>query len=1076
MSDRALNVYEVLRQEYERLHDDAPPAGVDWDKIAEKDDESKDPKRPLEAAKVRELLPALFEKIHAKERTALCFSGGGIRSATFSLGVMQRLARLKLLQQFDYLSTVSGGGYIGSWLSSFVRRTESGIDGVAQQLSAKPATTLDPEPQQIRHLREYSNYLTPKLGLFSGDTWSLAGNYLRNLLLNLLILIPLLAAVLAVPRVVVAVLRHEAELLDELKIVTLALFAFAVFALAFLRPVRGGLPNRKPYNNGGFLLLVVLPFFLAAIGIVLYVGWTFGQPRNWLLAFGALALTSALSSVIYTIRFWLASPKENRGEVTGGASVTAYTFKKLGWETIAAVISAATATGLLWASEKYLFNNISDRVELPTIKSWESLPAVLSSAHAAVYVCFAVPLVLAILFVQSAIFVGLSSRLNEDYDREWWARAGGWVLVTAVAWIAFTGIGIYGPVLIYLAPRIFAALGAGTGAFTILSGKSGKTSSGEQQKEDESKTSVATNIALGLAAPIFAVCILALISLVTSRIVLAQSAAKFVTDDEIALYSSATYQQKGTVKIGDDRERVFETAKYPAIEKDRLRAIEHLYAIDNAEVGTVGKIFLATVFAWFISLFIGVNKFSMHAFYRNRLIRAYLGASRHNRDPNPFTGFDPNDNIQMHKLRGESFWVHSFRNLDKFVADLQKPPATKAQPMLGFLFSQLTPRTRDLLAKYHPDPAKRRLVSELLFEDLNRIVDDYDLVSLPPQKKPYDPTRSNANRRHLDDVLRDYLNPASNGRPFHIVNMALNLVSGDNLAWQQRKARSFTVSPLHSGNYQLGYRASRDYGGPDGISLGTSVAISGAAASPNMGYHSSPALSFLLTLFNVRLGWWLGNPGPAGNKTYKLRNPLTSLKPLIAEIFGMTDDQHPYIYLSDGGHFENLALYEMVLRRCHSIVVIDAGADADYVFEDLGNAVRKIRIDLGIPITVDAKGLYPRRNVKENPKYCAVGTIDYAAVDGGTAKGHFLYIKPAFYEKDEPRDVYNYAKTSESFPHESTGDQWFSESQFESYRALGDFALESIIGQNKPATVAALITRATDYIAPPKPAAGGKPG
>lgn len=1063
MSDRPLNVYEVLRQEYERLHgDDAPPVSVDWDKLAEED--AKD-NGNREATKVLELLPALFTKIHEKEPTALCFSGGGIRSATFSLGVMQRLARMNLLQQFDYLSTVSGGGYIGSWLSSFVRRTPGGIDGVAPQLSARPATTLDPEPEQIRHLREYSNYLTPQLGLFSGDTWSLVGNYLRNLILNWLMLIPLLAAVLAIPRVVLATLRHQVELLDELKILTLFLFAFAVVALAFLRPVRGGLPNRKPYNNGGFLLLVVLPFCLAAIGIVLYVGWTFGQSRNWPMLFGALALTSALSSVIYTIRFWLASPKERRGEVTGGASVAAYSFRKLGWETIAAVISAGTVTGLLWASEKYLFNDLRKRVELPTLNSWETLPAVLSSANAAVYVCFAVPLVLGILFAQSTIFVGLSSRLNEDYDREWWARAGGWVLVAAVAWIGFTGITIYGPVLIYLAPRIFAALGAGTGAFTILFGRSGRSGGAEKQKKDKSMTSLVTNIALALAAPIFAVCILALISLVTSKIVLAQSNAKFITDDEIALYSSATYHQKGTVKIGN-RERVFETDKYPAIEKERLRAIEHLYAVDNARVGTVGLIFLTTVFAMLISFFIGVNKFSMHAFYRNRLIRAYLGASRHQREPNPFTGFDPNDNIQMHKLRGESFWVHSFRNLDKFVADLQKPPATKAQPMLGFLYSKLTPRTRDILAGYQPDPARRKLVAELLFEDLNRIVDEYDLRETPPEKKPYDPTRSLANRRHLDDVLRDYLNPASSGRPFHIVNMALNLVSGDNLAWQQRNARTFTVSPLHSGSYELGYRASREYGGPDGISLGTSVAISGAAASPNMGYHSSPALSFLLTLFNVRLGWWLGNPGRAGNGTYRMRSPLSSLKPLIAEVFGMTDDKHPYIYLSDGGHFENLGFYEMVLRRCRSIVVIDAGADENYVFDDLGNAVRKIRIDLGIPITVQARGLYPRRNVRDNPKYCAVGEIDYTAVDGGTVKGRFLYIKPAFYEGNEPRDVYNYARTSDTFPHESTGDQWFSESQFESYRALGDFALESIVEGTVPAPhdVDALINAADAYI------------
>src|SRR5260370_38479443 len=86
------------------------------------------------------------------------------------------------------------------------------------------------------------------------------------------------------------------------------------------------------------------------------------------------------------------------------------------------------------------------------------------------------------------------------------------------------------------------------------------------------------------------------------------------------------------------------------------------------------------------------------------------------------------------------------------------------------------------------------------------------------------------------------------------------LVAGERLAWQQRKAASFTVSALHSGSDDLCYRRSCSFGGEGGISLGTAVAISGAAASPNMGYHSSPALTFIMTLFNARPGSWPGHP------------------------------------------------------------------------------------------------------------------------------------------------------------------------------------------------------------------------
>src|SRR5205823_1044382 len=123
------------------------------------------------------------------------------------------------------------------------------------------------------------------------------------------------------------------------------------------------------------------------------------------------------------------------------------------------------------------------------------------------------------------------------------------------------------------------------------------------------------------------------------------------------------------------------------------------------------------------------------------------------------------------------------------------------------------------------------------------------------------------------------------------------------------------------------------------------------AASPNMGYHSSPIITLLLALFNVRLGWWLGNPGTPGEKTYMKDGPPIAIAPFLFEMFGQTTDTRAFVYLSDGGHFENLGLYEMIRRRCGCIVLSDAGCDPNYGFEDLGNAVRKIAIDLGVYIT-----------------------------------------------------------------------------------------------------------------------------
>src|SRR6185295_19799237 len=147
-----------------------------------------------------------FARAHEARLAGLAFSGGGIRSATFSLGVIQGLADLGLLGIFDYLSTVSGGGYIGSWLSAWANR-RGGIDTVARFLKERGTEEdngdRESEASPIRFLRAYSNFLTPKLGLFSFDTWALIAIYLRNFLLNLTILVSVFASVLLVPRLLV---------------------------------------------------------------------------------------------------------------------------------------------------------------------------------------------------------------------------------------------------------------------------------------------------------------------------------------------------------------------------------------------------------------------------------------------------------------------------------------------------------------------------------------------------------------------------------------------------------------------------------------------------------------------------------------------------------------------------------------------------------------------------------------------------------------------------------------------------------------------------------------------------------
>jgi hypothetical protein len=195
-------------------------------------------------------------------------------------------------------------------------------------------------------------------------------------------------------------------------------------------------------------------------------------------------------------------------------------------------------------------------------------------------------------------------------------------------------------------------------------------------------------------------------------------------------------------------------------------------------------------------------------------------------------------------------------------------------------------------------------------------------------------------------------------------------------------------------------------------------------------------------LFNVRLGAWKGNPGAEGNKAYWRKGPEWSFLPLIREALGMTSDDHPYVYLSDGGHFDNLGLYEMIRRRCSLIVVSDAGCDPHCRFEDLGNALRKISIDLKTRIIFSDMALRERIKAEKSTPAWAVAEIRFKG-EASEPRALLLYIKPSF-RGDEPAEVQAYALAHEDFPHESTANQWFGEAQFEAYRALGEHTIGQI--------------------------------
>ena len=203
-----------------------------------------------------------------------------------------------------------------------------------------------------------------------------------------------------------------------------------------------------------------------------------------------------------------------------------------------------------------------------------------------------------------------------------------------------------------------------------------------------------------------------------------------------------------------------------------------------------------------------------------------------------------------------------------------------------------------------------------------------------------------------------------------------------------------------------------------------------------------------MSLFNVRLGWWLPNPGPDFRSVWNREEPIVGLYQIVAEAFGRTTHNRSFVYLSDGGHFENLGLYEMVRRRCRRIVLVDATSDPAFEYADLVDAVRKIRVDLGISVSFP-EGLPNSESARKSGSHIAIGTVKYSDVDSSNnvavPDGEIIYIKPLL-TGDEPLDVLHYATASRKarslFPHQSTSDQFFNEAQFESYRMLG---LHSVI-------------------------------
>ncbi len=286
---------------------------------------------------------------------------------------------------------------------------------------------------------------------------------------------------------------------------------------------------------------------------------------------------------------------------------------------------------------------------------------------------------------------------------------------------------------------------------------------------------------------------------------------------------------------------------------------------------------------------------------------------------------------------------------------------------------------------------------------------------------------------------------ADHGAPLQLINTTLNTTSSKNEKLSSREGASFFLSALYAGSSATGYRRIDSYADGD-MALSNAFTTSGAAIDPDMVDTSARSVSFLMALFNVRLGYWALNPKFSDRRV----PPWPWWWIFIGrEMLGIgLDETRRHVHLSDGGGFENLGIYELIRRQVRYLVVTDAGADPMTTLSDLGRAIERVRVDFGAEIDLDPDRLYRQRDDPLAQQPFVLGSIRYA--DGGS--GRILYIKPALCG-GLSADIYAYWRAHPAFPDQPTSEQFFAEPQFEAYRALGQQIITGMLGETPPTNI-----------------------
>lgn len=885
--------------------------------------------------------------------SALCLSGGGVRSASFCLGVLQALASAKLLTGFNYLSTVSGGGYIAGWLVKCIaeaneslagspRSPDDALDSVVRDVLQRPGSL---EPLQVHQLRRYTNFLMPRAGFASADTWADIVLWLRNTLVNWLVFLPLFLALAFCP-----ILYFVSFVgLSRLDTATVPLTSNTGQLLARICGFAGMQSLLSTHNTADptqfFIRLIVIVGVLCLFASLLLTLLSLPGSRN-----------KPAPQASATDRRWAIPAHVRQPYVIVGLAVVWSWCVPLSDANIAtwtqadaqhdkllpalALVTSLAAYGVAAAlRSRLVVRTGTGRTAAWRIVGWDIGGWTLGSVLAALGLWLGIrlahgadplwPVILGPVWVMMcgtlgfAVYVAMRrASASIDLDREWIARLNGTKLAVTILFAVIAGSALYLPVLVFgpmarLHPIYLSVLGLATGPMAALIGKSAKTAFSAVVPSSAVVEQTYTSILVRLSMPLI-----------------------------VSVFAASLMTLSGVADMG--------ATEFLVVHLPIRRAIGLALTTLLLGAALIG-------FALIVDVLVNLNDFSMHGVYRNRLVRGFLGSAR----------------LQAKREATEDRYTHF-------------------------------------------DPV----------DDL-RLADGWD-----------------ANRKRL----------------FPVINVALNRTSGMGTARAERMAEPFTITPLHCGSPYLdnrlgAYVRTEHYACGDkqtgmddeqnGIRLGSAMTISGATVSPNRGYNSSPSTAFLMTLFNVRLGAWLPNPA-ARRRTLRLmhsNSPRFAIRYLLSELFGRSDAAADYVYLSDGGHYDNLGLYEMLRRRCRRIMVIDATMDGLYDYCDLGRVVQHALIDLNIAIAFGPPLKMGNANLGG---IVSIATVAYPARDGLHAApaftGDLIYVKP-WLPDDMPVELQAFKRSKSSFPHEATADQFFTESDFESYRRLGEFIAGQMVAE-----------------------------